>query len=127
MSLGSDLFTFSGGLNNSIDERSNADLVFSRSTTVTREGEVFENWQISSGYNRIILEDFAASLSGFYGEGKFGSGIEDKFTGLSGSLSYAVTEHISADAGYSISDLDSSDKSRDYTRNTISAGLTITF
>jgi hypothetical protein len=123
-----DSLAFLVNLEYEIDEKSNAGLYYSNTIRTSNDGDTFDSWQISGDINRRFLEDFNANLRGFYGEGEFEStGIEDRFSGASVSLSYVISEHLSARFSYYLSNLDSDDKSREYTRNSIGAGLVYSF
>jgi hypothetical protein len=111
-------------LNYEVDEKSNASLHYSNTISTSNDGDTFDSWQISGDIDRNLLKDFNANLRGFYGEGEFEStGIEDKFSGASASLTYVIREDLNAIFSYTLSNLESNDEDREYTRNSISAGL----
>jgi hypothetical protein len=123
-----DSFTLSVSLANEIDEKSDASLLFSRSIRTSHEGDVFRSWEISGEIDRKLLEGLNGSLSGFYGEGEFiSAGREDKFLGISANINYIINRYLSAGVSYTLSHLDSNIESREYMRNTISVGASLTF
>jgi hypothetical protein len=123
-----DSIAFLVSLDYAIDERSNAGLNYSNTIETSHDGDTFDSWQISGDINRKFLVNFDSKFRGFYGEGEFEStGVEDKLSGFSASLGYVISNNLSAQFYYILSNLDSDDESRDYTRNTISAGLVYSF
>jgi hypothetical protein len=113
---------------NDIDERTVGRLSFSRNVHTTFEGDVFNNWQVRADVKRDIMEDLKGSLSTFYGEGEFNIiDVRDTFFGADARLNYIFGKHLTGNLGYTYSNLDSTDEDREYKRNTITAGLTLTF
>jgi hypothetical protein len=127
---GQDSFTWGISLVNDIylDEKTEAVLSFSKSFHTSNDGDIFRSWSVRGYLERDILPGLIGNISSFYGEGKFDfSGREDKFFGASCRISYAFNKYLSAGLGYTRSNLDSNDKDREYTRNTIHTGISLTF
>lgn len=120
--------TYNISLTDEIDERTVVRLSFSRDVHTTREADVFTNWQVRASLERDMMDNLKGSISGFYGEGEFNLiDVRDNFFGANTKLDYIFGKHLTGNLGYTYSKLDSTDKDREYTRNTISAGLTLTF
>jgi hypothetical protein len=128
--IGSDTFTWGISLVSDLDfdERTDVYLSFEKSFRTSNDGDIFRGWEVEGEIDRKMLENITGSLSAFYGEGKFDlSGRKDKFLGASCTISYVFNKYLSAAVGYGYSNLDSNDKDREYTRNSISTGITLTF
>jgi len=117
-----------------IDRRTTANLSFSRDIQISSDREnIFKNWRFTGSISRDWLKDLSSSFSTFYGEGEFEStGIKDRLLGADVKITYIFWEHrrgakLDGRFGYTYSNLDSSDESRGYTRNTVSWGLNIGF
>ena len=110
--LGCDLSSDSSGVNYSpnvlvslvddIDRNNVISLTFTMSHAISRyTSDILENWQISGGFNRQILERFAMNASVFYGQGEYSStGNITELAGLSLDFTYELTEHITVGTGY---------------------------
>ncbi|GAB4533960.1 MAG: hypothetical protein Fur0020_00100 [Thermodesulfovibrionia bacterium] len=127
---GNDSTTTTYGLNltDEIDEKTLARLSFRRGANTTYEGDVFTSWQVSANLDRDLMEDLKGTVSCFYGEGEYTSdGTKDTFIGASGRVNYIFGKHLTGNLGYTYSNLDSTAEDREYTVNSISGGVTLTF
>ena len=130
----SDTNSFEGAILGEIDEKTSADLSYSNTVDLSSETEnIFSSWRITGKLKRMLVEKLIMSLSGFYGEGDYDPrGISDTLEGGSALLNYNFWKNkrgsrVNGTLGYSYSELDSNDDSRDYDRNTINASLTAIF
>jgi hypothetical protein len=118
--------------NNAIDKKTNAKILFTKGTQIRTDREdTFRNWRITGEVSRVILEDLKSSISGFYGKGKFTlSGVEDRLLGANINLNTVLWKHkkgnnLTGNFGYTFSNLDSTNKSRERTRSDINLGVTL--
>jgi hypothetical protein len=121
-------------LSGEINEKTSATIVYSRGINISSGTEdVFKSWQISGSVNRELLEDLSVIFSGFYGQGQFASaGVTDTFLGASFDISYELWrdksgKSVNGRLGYTYSNLDSTDKERNYSRIGLDAGLSVIF
>ncbi len=116
-------------LTDEIDETTVSKLTFvRRDRTVSDTDDIFSNWRITGSLKKQLSEKLNGSLSGFYGQGEFvSSGITDRLLGASTAVSYEFKEGFGGRLTYIYSALDSTDEIREYTRNTLSMGLTKAF
>lgn len=120
--------TYNISLSNEIDVRTTGRLSFVRGVSTTVEGDVFTSWQVNGTLARDMMENLKGSFSIFYGEGEYELlKIRDTFVGASGNLNYIFGRRLTGNLGYTYSDRDSTENSRNYTVNMISAGITLTF
>ena len=126
--------SFSASLNDEIDEKTFVTLSYSRSIDISTDTDnIFRNWQVTGQLNRQFLEDLGVVFSGFYGEGEYDPwGIRDRFVGASASINYDFWENkrgakVSGTLGYTYSELNSTDDSRDYDRTMVDSTLTASF
>ena len=89
------------------------------------EQDVFDYWEFSGRFNRQILKRLGLNLTGFFGNGKYDNqNITDNLYGGYAGLAYEINEYLKATLGYSYAQTDSNTASRDYKKNTITAGIT---
>lgn len=120
--------TYGFNITDEIDEKTIARLSFKRGVNTTFEGDVFTSWQASASLDRDLMENLKGSVSCFYGEGEYEvADTKDTFIGASGRVNYIFGRHLTGNLGYSYSNLDSATEEREYTVNSISAGVTLTF
>jgi hypothetical protein len=131
---GDNNITGNATLTGELDEKTTATLSYLQETRISANSDdTFKNWQITGRFNRTLLEDLRSSLSGFYGQGEFSStNVTDTLLGASFNLSYNFWRskrgsNVNGNLGYSYSNLDSTDKDREYKRNSINSGLTLAF
>jgi hypothetical protein len=112
-----------------LNKRTQVNLSFtSRDRTSGYEVDVFQYWQISAGLTRELWKRLKTDLSAFYGQGKYKSmGITDHFFGWNATLDYEITQRIKAGLLYTFYDLSSSQGSRDYIRNQVTARVVLVF
>lgn len=120
---------FSASITNELDKNSVANFSFLKSyspSAFTRD--FFNQWRISGNFGRQLFERLRTSLSGFYGEGKYGLfNIKDKLKGSSIALTYDIKEDIKGNLTYTFSKTDSNSGLRGYTRNAVSLEITAEF
>jgi len=120
---------FKATVNHDVDEKTMATLSFLKeySTTAYTE-DIFNHWQVYAVLKRQLSRRFDVSLSAFYGEGRYvSSDIHDGLRGANVDLIYNFSEKIKTTLGCAYSQADSSDSSREYTKNLISLGLLVQF
>ncbi len=134
VSSGSDSISLGATLGSEVDEKTSASLSYSQGTEISQnQGDTFKNWQMTSRVTRILLEDFNSSFAAFYGQGEYSSTEStDTLLGASVNLSYNFWKtkrgsSIKGDLGYSYSNLDSTDETRGYTRNSVNTSITAAF
>ncbi len=134
VSSGNDTMSLGATLRSEIDKKTSARLSYSEGVQINANTyDTFKYWQLTGSLSSILLEDLKSSLSAFYGKGNYSSStISDTFLGASGNLSYNFWQSkrgssMSGILGYSYSNLASSDKNREYTRNSINTSLTLAF
>lgn len=89
-----------------------------RSQTNAYQGSVFESWQVTAGINRELQKRLTGSLAAFFGSGEFRElDIRDNLYGVRSSLDYEIREDLILSLSYNLSLTDSSQSSRDYTKN----------
>jgi hypothetical protein len=131
---GDDSITGNATLTSEYDEKTRATMSYRQDTSISANtDDTFKSWQITGRFTRTLLEDLMSSLSAFYGQGEFSStDVTDTLLGASFNLSYNFWRskrgsNVNGNLGYSYSNLDSTDKDREYTRNSINSGLTLAF
>ncbi len=117
---------FSASLTDEFDKNSRLAVTFAKQyQAVPYTAELFNSWRTSCDLSRRILERLGGSLSVFYGEGEYvPSRIKDDFTGVSAGLTYDIQDTWQAKLTYTHSETASSIHSREYTKNTVSFGMT---
>ncbi len=131
---GDDSITGHATLSSEIDETMTAALTYSARTSISdNTDDTFKNWNVTGRLSKQLLEDLNAFLSAFYGKGEYSStGVEDTLLGARIDLSYNFWRSkrgsdIRGNLGYSYLNQDSTDISRQYTRNSINSGITVAF
>jgi len=116
-------------LTDEISRNTRAGLSFAKQyNTDAYTEDIFNYWQTSAFFKRELLKRLRYSLSGFYGEGEYVSlDIIDKLWGANIALTYDFREKLRGNLGYTYSDLDSTDVSREYIKNTVFLSLTVEF
>lgn len=121
-------------LTGEIDEKTTADLSYSKELSVSSvAGKLFDSWSASGRVSRLFSNNLNGYSSVFYGHGKFVSdGVEDTLMGASVSLGYNFWadkkgKKINGSLGYTFSELTSSDEARGYTRSGVTIGLSAGF
>ncbi len=112
-----------------IDESTFTNITFNTSEQLSSEEEgVFRSWKINGQISREISRRLNGSLSVFYGQGTFSSiDITNTLLGANIALSYLIHENFNGNLSYSYSNLDSTDGTGGYTRNTITLAISKTF
>jgi hypothetical protein len=117
-----------------VDEKTNANISFSRDIRAATDREdVFRSWRVTGRLMITLLKDLNSSISGFYGQGKFVSeGETDTLVGGTILLRYTFWKHkrgprLFGSLGYTYSELDSTDEEKGYDRSSINSRLTIAF
>ena len=120
-----DKLNINASLTNEIDENSVASISYNKSEDFDSEGDdISGKWNVKGSLKRQLLKNLKTSLSGYYGESAFNaSGITNALLGANLSLSYEVWEDMHVNLHYAYSDLDSTDRSRGYTRNAVTLSL----
>ena len=108
------------------DENTHGDLTFVKEYQANPYTEdLFNYWQASTSLTRQVLRRLSGSISGFYGEGDYVTlNITDKLSGVTLGMIYELTKNVKGDFGYRFSHTDSTVNSRDYSKNTVSLGIT---
>ena len=95
--------------------------------------DIFRNWRATGSITRDLTEDLSIDLSGFYGKGEFVSiAVTDTLLGASINVNYIFWEdkygkRVIGRLGYTYSDLQSTDDTREYSRSGVNMGLTVGF
>jgi hypothetical protein len=131
---GDDSITGNATLTGEIDLKTTAALSYSQRTSISvNTDDTFENWQVTGRLSKEFLEDLNSSLSAFYGKGDYSStDVTDTLLGAGVKLSYNFWRskrgsNIRGNMGYSYSNLDSTDISREYTRSSVNSNLILAF
>jgi hypothetical protein len=134
VSSGNDSISVEAMLKNELDEKTSASLTYSQGTELTAfQGDSFKNWLITTIVTKALSKDLNSSLSAFYGKGHYSStNITDKLIGAGFNLSYIFWEsqrgaNIRGNLGFSYSKLDSTDKTRGYTTDSVNSSITLAF
>jgi hypothetical protein len=134
VSSGNDSISVEAMLRNEVDEKTSASISYSHGTEISSfQGDTFKNWQMTAYVTSALSEDLNSWLSAFYGKGDYSSSnITDTLIGAGFYLSYNFWEgqrgsNIRGNLGYSYSQLDSSDKTRGYTVNSVHSSITLAF
>lgn len=116
-------------LTSDIDENSRAAISFSkRYYTNAYTQDLFDYWKVLATFTRQLFKRLSCSLSGFYGKGEYvAANITDKLRGASIGLTYDLTKKIKANLGYTYSNVDSTQATREYTKNRIYLKLSMEF
>ena len=94
--------------------------------TTAYENDIFDDRQISLFVERQLLQRLSASCDLFFGRGEYMvNHVVDRTRGFSAGLGYQVWPSTQARLGYKITNLDSNIFLREYTKNTVSLGLTM--
>ncbi len=134
VSSGSNSVSLEATLRGELDEKTSSSLSYSQGTDISaNQGDTFKNWQLSGVVTRVLLENLKSSLSAFYGQGEYSSTeITDTFVGVNANISYNFWRakrgsSITGNLGLAYSDLESTDETREYTRNSVNSSMTVTF
>jgi len=116
---------FSSSLTGDLDEVTQAKLSFLRqSSTNAYTQDVFNNWRFSGSFNRQLSNKVKFLLTAFYGKGKYdSSSVEDTNLGISAGLDYDLSENLTGFVRYGYSEKNSTNKTNEYKKNTISIGI----
>jgi len=119
----------SASLTDEFDQTTRAVLSFLKQGGATSDTQdIRKSWQVSLGLSKQLFARLSASLSGFFGEGKYiTSGTNDKLKGVNTGLAYEINQRWVANLSYSLSDVTSNISTREYTVNRISLGATYQF
>ncbi len=114
-----------------VDKKNRLSIVYLKENTISNIiNDTFDNWSITGSLARDISLRINTGLSAFYGSGSYRvSGVKESLAGASLSLSYAVTEFISFNLGYTHTwnNSESGGDKTGYHRNQASAGLSALF
>ncbi len=132
--IGDDSIRGNATLTNEISNKTSATLSYSQGTNISANtDDTFENWKITGRLSSQLLEDLNGSISAFYGKGEYSlTNVTDTLLGSSINMSYMFWHSkrgssMSGNLGYTYSDLDTTDVTRGYTRNSINTNLTLAF
>jgi hypothetical protein len=90
--------------------------------------DVFDHWQATATLLKEWNERMRTGISGFYGEGEYVTlRTEDTFVGAGVWLGYDLTPNLEAKAKYEFTDVDSTDRDQQYTKNVFLIALTLRF
>jgi len=114
---------------NELDEKTQVGITFSKDFATNNYTEdVFDTWRLSVTLGRQLLERMTVFGSAFFGQGEYDSlKIKDDLLGVSLGLRYQISRDITASFGYSYSQTDSNDDTRDFDRNRVLVGVDIKF
>ncbi len=120
---------FYAALINDIDENTSTRVSFKKEYYANAySSDIFNYWELSIAFTRRLSERLSGSISCFYGQGKYITfGIKDKLSGLDMGISYDLSKNVLARLNYAYSETESNTQSREYTKNTVSAGLRVDF
>lgn len=120
---------FYASLIEDIDENSRARISFKKEYyTNAYSSDIFNYWELSSAIAQRLSERLSGTISCFYGQGKYITfGIKDKLGGLDTGINYDLSKNVIASLKYAYSETQSNTDSREYKKNTVSAGLKIGF
>ncbi|MCK5393845.1 MAG: outer membrane beta-barrel protein [Candidatus Omnitrophica bacterium] len=120
---------FMVSLVNEFDDQTIGGIYFVKQYTTSSDTEdLFDSWKLSCSYGRQMIERLRCSLSAFYGEGDYISlRLKDKQSGISGTVTYDITENIQGRISYTYTNIDSTLNTREYSRNTLLLGITWKF
>lgn len=134
VSSGANSISLGATLTSEMDENTMASLSYTQGTEISSNQEdTFKNWQISSNFTRLLMEDLNSSFSLFYGKGEYSaSEVTDTLSGAGLNVAYEFWRskrgaNIKGNLGYSYSQLDSTDEDRSYTRSSVNSSLTLAF
>ncbi len=120
---------YSAVLTHDVDENTSLKLTYTQEYAAnTYSQNVFNSYRwVLSGVKQLTAR-LSSNISAFYGQGEYQStGIDDKLSGLSAGLGYAMTEKITLTLNYSYERTESNTDSRDYVRNMVSLGSRFAF
>ncbi len=117
---------FFASITDEMDKNMTSSLAFKKQFNANAYSQdVFDYWELSGSFNRQVLRRLIMNLTGFFGNGKYVSGdITDNLYGGYAGLAYEINEYLKATLGYRYAQTDSNTASRDYKKNTITAGIT---
>lgn len=120
---------FEAAVTDEVDKNTDARLSFiRRHDTNSYTSDIFDNWRLSLFLQRRLLPRTGVSLTAFFGRGAYTRlGIKDEDRGVSVSLRYDVRENAAVTIGYGFSRVNSNFDNREYTRNRITAGISLIF
>jgi len=114
---------------NDVDEATRAALIFKKGIGSNAYSQnVFDSYEISARWSRLLTSRIDTKIDAFYGEGEYQTtNIEEKFTGAGFALNYALTQHAKVGFAYSFSENHSSVTSRSYIRNYVQLATQVLF
>ena len=85
-----------------IDERNELNISFLKESTISNiTNDTLNNWRISAAFECEVSSRTSVDMTLFYGEGVYEvSRVRDKLGGFSSNLSFAVSEFVDFEAGY---------------------------
>ncbi|MFH0838665.1 MAG: outer membrane beta-barrel protein [Candidatus Omnitrophota bacterium] len=121
--------SISASLTSDIDSNTTASVSYAKQyRTSSYTEDLFNYWQVSGSLTKRLLERLGFALSGYYGDGKYiTSGTEDKLTGSSVGFTYDIGDNMRGNLSYSYSRTDSTVDISEYTKNSVTAGVSIEF
>ncbi|MCA9400693.1 MAG: outer membrane beta-barrel protein [Candidatus Omnitrophica bacterium] len=94
----------------------------------TSKEDLFKRWEYSGRLKHKFSSRINSSCTLFYGTGEFdGLNLEDDFFGIRARGEYLLSDAMSVFLSYAYTDNNSNDPGREYTKNTVTAGLDIQF
>ncbi len=116
-------------LTDDIDENTRMKVSFKKEYyTNAYSSDIFNYWELSGAFTRRLSERLSGLISSFYGQGKYITfGIKDKLCGLDMGINYDLSKNVLAGLDYAYSETESNTNSREYKKNTITAGLKVDF
>jgi len=89
--------------------------------------DLFDEWRTNLTFGHQLYERINLSFSGFVGRGEFQiTKARDTFYGARGEISYDITEHVRGYVSYAYRTVESNRPTREYDRNLISIGISMT-
>jgi hypothetical protein len=90
--------------------------------------DVFDSWRVTGRLKQQVFKRLGAQSSVFYGQGRYEtSDVKDSYVGSSVRMDYDLTPDAMTFVSYAFSRTDSSRDSRDYVRNLVSVGVSVSF
>lgn len=114
---------------NDLGETSRAGITFDQEFVMNAYREdLFNQWQISGIFTSQIFKRLAGRFTGFYGRGKYVTdAVEDNFWGTHAGFTYDLSERLKGSINYTYAARMSGDDVLRYTKNVVSAGVSVEF
>ncbi len=108
-------------INHEVDEESLASVTIDQSyETTTYAEDLLKSWRASLAYRRQLLKRLNGSVAGFFGQSEYeNTSIEDDIAGAAFSLVYELSPDWTAGVSYQFSNIESTDQTKEYLKNTV--------